>query len=1286
MKRNKCRLAVTSMALATVIMTGTAGIAAEETSAAARTGSSAYEQGMKKAQEDTEVNPGKPYEERTVDEKFDDPVFRELVMKELKKVPGRNESLNNENLDKIHESDIEYLAKIKRIDDFFWGAHPERGFDDRTESKPLARNVHGIEYLKGLEHIDLSGHLVEGDVDLNHCENLKYAGFGATSITALKVDKCSKLTYLNAFGTNISEIDLRGRNDMYKIYLAGCHNLDLSGDKIDSLELDKKTKIQRLNIEDTNAEKIVLNCKDTLELLGLNNTDVHTVTDISASESAEKGTADLTGYNNLKYIQLSDNKVTHAVIPESSVLGQLDISSTKERPYTADGGEKLEEGKPSKSVKFLGRNYEELRWLDASNSKITSDDFNSLGTRKMEYLDLSGTGVETVDLSDQSQIRYIHLEECPELTNVTMPESLNPKLENLASEEFNYKYIDEKNRYVGPDGQYRDNIVGVFLSDSPKVTELNINSPEKIKEIDIQGTGITDFDFSRLTDIKKINISVYKGNTVDLNGCGKLKELIAFGSDIETIKNMPESIETVNISENKNINSLDLSELKNIKSLFAVNSSLSSLKINSDKLEELDLTDSKISDFSGIKLNEGLKVLSLNSESEIERTGLQTLPESLTELRIKNSKFNEEIDLSKLSKLELLDAENAGLKSIDTGKMENLTSLWIPDNSISSLDLSKNKALMTLNVNGNKLKDLVLSETNNNLGIFYGAENISLKAVKVNGFYEFNIKDIVPAGSVSRIKSVDIPEDGFYYPSTGDIKLSAENPNFNYEIFTGRELPGIGSPYGKSSSEPVNLSVNAAVEEDADKTQAQKDKYSKRLEEEKKKAKKEIEKIENLSEKDEEDFKGKVDGYTGTGSICDDRIAMHDLINAAKDKVKSDADNFNKEKESAKEKINGFVNLEVSEKDGYKDVIDKASSSEEINRTAEEAEKINKERQEAINKYIEELNKVKEEYKVKIDGLKRLSDIETDSSKKAIDDVKPTQDLEKDTEDVKAVYDRAKKINDGRRCSGGTGGSRSSRSASAVKKQETETEKNDNASENIRAPRIFVEGTSAEEGEESSGSVIDKAYINGYEDGTVRPDGELTRAEMAAMLSRLKNDGELEDITGETSFEDVNGGWYDKYIAYAEENGMMKGYPDGSFKPDEFITRAELAQVIASMDVQNDAENPFTDIEEHWAKPAIEDIYGNGRIEGYEDGTFRPDQPVTRAETAKIINSFYNRGVDKEGMKDLENPEDIKQFTDFVDENSHWGYYELLEAANTHERIGMRIEKWVKIVKDKLSI
>ncbi|MGO1580802.1 MAG: S-layer homology domain-containing protein [Peptoniphilaceae bacterium] len=241
---------------------------------------------------------------------------------------------------------------------------------------------------------------------------------------------------------------------------------------------------------------------------------------------------------------------------------------------------------------------------------------------------------------------------------------------------------------------------------------------------------------------------------------------------------------------------------------------------------------------------------------------------------------------------------------------------------------------------------------------------------------------------------------------------------------------------------------------------------------------------------------------------------------------------------------------------------------------------------------------------------------------------------------------------------------------------------NDNDSNVIWTGTVLGLGTGNFESEEVEKDFeIDIAYIHGYPNGEVRPDGNITRAEAAAMFARiLKLDQSNSSNPNFADTDNVNA-WYNASINAVVAKGLMKGYPDGNFKPNAPITRAEFAQLIKTIDKANSGNAPFEDIKGHWAKEAIDQAYANDRIAGYPDGSFRPDKSITRAEAAKIINSLFDRMVRAKGLLSIESGT-IKHYTDI--DVSHWGYYEIVEASNTHmfERIykGAIEEEWSRVI------
>ena len=207
-------------------------------------------------------------------------------------------------------------------------------------------------------------------------------------------------------------------------------------------------------------------------------------------------------------------------------------------------------------------------------------------------------------------------------------------------------------------------------------------------------------------------------------------------------------------------------------------------------------------------------------------------------------------------------------------------------------------------------------------------------------------------------------------------------------------------------------------------------------------------------------------------------------------------------------------------------------------------------------------------------------------------------------------------------------------------------------------------------------------YLYGYEDRTVRPQGKITRAEAAALIARL---AELDmSDKSKPDFADTPSAWYNSAINIMVKKDLMFGDKNGNFRPNEPITRGEFARALLYIDRANDKVAPFADVKGHQFEAAINQAFGNGRINGYPDGTFRPDDYIQRAEAARMLNQYANRGTTLEGMAPV--AKDLARFTD-IDE-SHWAYCEIMEAANSHEyqRVkGTQAETWLKILYDEMK-
>ena len=191
------------------------------------------------------------------------------------------------------------------------------------------------------------------------------------------------------------------------------------------------------------------------------------------------------------------------------------------------------------------------------------------------------------------------------------------------------------------------------------------------------------------------------------------------------------------------------------------------------------------------------------------------------------------------------------------------------------------------------------------------------------------------------------------------------------------------------------------------------------------------------------------------------------------------------------------------------------------------------------------------------------------------------------------------------------------------------------------------------------------AYIIGYsEDGTVRPNANITRAEVATIFFRLLTDSARDQFWMTTNnFSDVlPNDWYNTAVSTMVNMGIIQGYEDGTFRPNANITRAEFATIAARFlasgyEVEDDL---FTDIANHWARESINDAAMAGWINGYEDGTFRPDAAITRAEAVTMVNNVLQRKPDADHMLDSmikwpDNPEGT------------WYYEAIQEATNSHD-------------------
>ena len=205
------------------------------------------------------------------------------------------------------------------------------------------------------------------------------------------------------------------------------------------------------------------------------------------------------------------------------------------------------------------------------------------------------------------------------------------------------------------------------------------------------------------------------------------------------------------------------------------------------------------------------------------------------------------------------------------------------------------------------------------------------------------------------------------------------------------------------------------------------------------------------------------------------------------------------------------------------------------------------------------------------------------------------------------------------------------------------------------------------------------AYIVGYPDKTVRPQNGITRAEVATIFFRLLTDETRNaNSTKSNSYSDVAAGaWYNHAVSTLSAMGIVKGDSYGKFNPNAPITRAEFAAIAARFDDKaNTTTADFSDIASHWAKNEISAASNNGWITGYPDGTFRPDNKITRAEAMTLVNRVLKRLPETE--EDLH--DDMIKWSDNSDV-SQWFYLDVQEATNSHyyQTKENKFEKWTKL-------
>ena len=209
-------------------------------------------------------------------------------------------------------------------------------------------------------------------------------------------------------------------------------------------------------------------------------------------------------------------------------------------------------------------------------------------------------------------------------------------------------------------------------------------------------------------------------------------------------------------------------------------------------------------------------------------------------------------------------------------------------------------------------------------------------------------------------------------------------------------------------------------------------------------------------------------------------------------------------------------------------------------------------------------------------------------------------------------------------------------------------------------------------------------YIIGTPEGLSLPTANVTRAEVATIFFRLMTDDARAKFDSlDNNFSDVaKGKWYNRAISTLAKAGIIKGDPAGTYRPGDPITRAEMAAIIARFGDFKEGGKTFSDISGHWAQKYIELAASNGWINGNPDGTFKPNNNITRAETVAMINRVLDRQT--ESNDDLLPVSQMTNWSDNMD-TAKWYYRDMQEATNNHkaERVGDSIyEKWTEKLPD----
>lgn len=249
-----------------------------------------------------------------------------------------------------------------------------------------------------------------------------------------------------------------------------------------------------------------------------------------------------------------------------------------------------------------------------------------------------------------------------------------------------------------------------------------------------------------------------------------------------------------------------------------------------------------------------------------------------------------------------------------------------------------------------------------------------------------------------------------------------------------------------------------------------------------------------------------------------------------------------------------------------------------------------------------------------------------------------------------------------------------------IKEDKSPEKPEEKSSSNKSKKRNKKENIVKEEKENKNIEKENFAYVHGYPDGSFRPENGITRAEASAIFARVKNHRLILSEDYINKYSDVlEKEWYSKYIAHLDSEKVIEGYADGTFKPNSFITRAEFVTMLSRFEGIKSKDNSFNDTKDHWASDSINAVKEMDLVKGYSNGEFRPDSYITREEVVTIMNSLLNRNLDKPFAY---NNKEVVSYTDV--EKTRWSHDDIIEASSSYIYTGTKENaKWTRLLEIK---